>query len=324
MNGPAATRRMNGQRHLRRSKGVVPSVVVQDHRTRLLRLPSAASAIESEGAAAAVHDRARPAKTRPPRIGGDVVLAASNVTVRFGGLVANDDVSLEARRGVVTGLIGPNGAGKTTFFNVLTGAQQPTEGTVLIGGVDVTGRNRQSIAGLGMARTFQNVELFEELTVRENVAVGATRFARHGPLAALARSKRARRDERMLEQIADQAVAFVGLADIVHERVADLPYGFRRRTEIARALALGPSILLLDEPSAGMDPSETRELGELFTRVVEVLDVPVLLVEHDMTMVRQFVDYVYVLDFGSILTHGAPVDVLADHRVVDAYLGTGD
>lgn len=320
-----ATETTNGHGHLRRQTEVIQAVP-QENRRRLHRLvpTEVENGTKPHAALKADSERTRsPSKPRAPRTGGDVVLEASNVTVRFGGLIANDDVSLQARRGVVTGLIGPNGAGKTTFFNVLTGAQSPTQGRVLVEGTDVTNANRQAIAGLGVARTFQNVELFEELTLRENVQVGATRFARHGPFAALARSARSRRDETFLGDIADRAIAFVGLTEVAGDRVADLPYGYRRRTEIARALALGPSILLLDEPSAGMDPVETRELGRLFTKVVEVLDVPVLLVEHDMTMVRQFVDYVYVLDFGAILTHGAPADVLADERVVEAYLGSG-
>jgi len=288
---------------------------------RLPRWSPAAVAIESSPSPAATNGRAT---ARQPRSTGEVVLASSGVTVRFGGLVANDDVTVEVRAGAVTGVIGPNGAGKTTFFNVLTGAVRPTSGTVTLDGRDVTGWSRHALAAAGLARTFQNLALFDNLTVRENVEVGAVRFAPYDPLSGVLRLPRARRQERIVHTLAERALALVGVEALADARVADISYGDRRRVEVARALALGPKVLLLDEPSAGMDPVETRQLGAVIDRIVDELGLPVLLVEHDMSMVSDVVDHLYVLDFGRILVEGSPQDVLADEQVIAAYLGTGE
>ncbi len=249
------------------------------------------------------------------------ILEGHELSVSFGGLAANNGVSLAVRANLVTGLIGPNGAGKTTCFNVLTGALVPHAGRVMVEGVETTGEGARHMAHRGVARTFQNLELFEDLTVRENVELGATRFADYGVLAGILRTPRARRQDRYIYQRAEEALEFVGIAAIADVNVADLPYGLRRRTEIARALALGPRVLLLDEPTAGMDPVETSQIGELLTRIVEDLETPVLLVEHDMSLVQGYVDYVYVLEFGQIIAQGTPVEVLRHEDVIRAYFG---
>jgi branched-chain amino acid transport system ATP-binding protein len=260
---------------------------------------------------------------RAPRSTGQTVLEARGIEVRFGAVVANRDLSLSVRDGITTGLVGPNGAGKTTCFNVLTGALRPTKGNILLAGQDVTGRGAAEVAQHGVARTFQNLDLFDDLTVAENVQIGATRFATHGILEALVRSPRAVHQKRAVVARAKQAMGFCGLLHHADTGVSSLPYGVRRRTEIARALALEPRVLLLDEPTAGMDPRETVEMGQMFDRIVDGLGVPILLVEHDMSLVEGFVDYVYVLEFGEIIAQGTPTEVLRDARVVNAYLGSG-
>ena len=262
---------------------------------------------------------ARP--TRVPRTGGEEALAADAVTVRFGELEANCDVSLVARTGMVTALIGPNGAGKTTFFNVLTGAVRPTAGSVRVFGSDVGVLSPTKAARLGVIRTFQNLKVLPRLTVAENVAIGAGRGRTAGLPATLAGTPGARALGRDARRAAEWALDFVQVGAPPSALVADLPYGIERRVEIARALAAGPRVLLLDEPTAGMGPGETLEIGDLIDRVVDELGIPVFVVEHDMRVVRGFADVVHVLDQGRVIASGAPADVLADPGVVEVYLG---
>jgi branched-chain amino acid transport system ATP-binding protein len=250
-----------------------------------------------------------------------ILLEVREVTVRFGGLVANDEVSLSVPEGSITSLIGPNGAGKTTLFNVITGAQAPTNGRVFLQGEDITGSSRRDRARRGMARTFQNLSLVTSLSVLDNVTIGCGRFRRRGLLAAIAHTPGLRRQDRLIRDVALGALDFVGLADEASRPTADLTYGDRRRLEIARALALEPRLLLLDEPSAGMGPAETAQLAEVIARARSELGISVLLVEHDMSFVRALAETCTVLEFGRVLTAGLTANVLSDPVVAEAYLG---
>lgn len=241
--------------------------------------------------------------------------------MRFGGLVANNEIDLEVAAGAVTGLIGPNGAGKTTLFNVVTGAQAPTSGRVLYDGEDITSWGRMRRARAGIARTFQNLSLVDTLSALDNVTIGMGRYRSAGLLSSMAMLPRARRQDREIRDLACAALDFVGLLDVASHPTGDLPYGHRRRLELARALAMGPKLLLLDEPSAGMGPHETDELIDTISRARHELGVSVLLVEHDMSVVRKLATTLTVLEFGVVIAQGSTADVLADPRVADAYLG---
>jgi branched-chain amino acid transport system ATP-binding protein len=250
------------------------------------------------------------------------ILQAEGVSVSFGGVVANDRVSLQCARGGITALIGPNGAGKSTFFDVATGGRRPDEGRVLFNGVDITRASRVRRAKLGMGRTFQNLQVVRSMTVLENVMVGTFRYHRFGLVAATLGTPKVRRSERELKTIAMRALRAVGLAQIAHLPLNGLPYGDLRRVEIARALALGPTLLMLDEPAAGMDRQETDELADAIREVCRRWEMSVLVVEHDIPFIRTVADDVYVLDFGRILAGGDATTVLNDPTVIEAYLGT--
>ena len=250
------------------------------------------------------------------------LLSLTGVTVTFGGLTAVRDVDLAVDVGEISALIGPNGAGKTTTFNVITGAQRPTAGRVRFADVDVTTAPAVRRARLGMARTFQNLALVGSLTAAENVAIGASRFRRTGLPGAVLRLPSTVTGDRRADEVARGALSFVGLGAVADRRADELSYGDRRRVELARALALRPRLLLLDEPSAGMAPAETAQLAGVIRRAAKELDIAVLLVEHDMSFVRALAGSTTVLDFGAVVASGPTEEVLRDERVVAAYLGT--
>ena len=253
---------------------------------------------------------------------GDPILRAVDVGKVFGGLVAVDGVSFSVPQRSIVSIIGPNGAGKTTFFNMLTGLYKPTSGVISFDGTDVTGRRPDRITALGMARTFQNIRLFSTMSAVENVLVGQHSRTRGGLFGSILRTPRVRREERETREKARETLAYVGLAEGSFDvMAANLSYGDQRRLEIARALASDPKLLLLDEPTAGMNPSESASLTEFMRRLRDERGLAILLIEHDMKVVMGVSEHITVLDHGEKISEGEPGAVRADPRVVEAYLG---
>ncbi|MBN2054347.1 ABC transporter ATP-binding protein [bacterium] len=255
----------------------------------------------------------------------DLVLATDAITMRFGGLTAVERFSAEIRAGELVGLIGPNGAGKTTVFNMITGIYVPTENRIRFWGRDITGMRPDRITALGIARTFQNIRLLENLTVLDNVLVARHLKLRAGWLEAAFRLPRYRREETGMREHARELLALTELADVSGERAGSLPYGKQRHLEIARALATEPKLLLLDEPAAGMNPHETTNLMLFIQQLRRDTGITILLIEHDMRFVMGICERMYVLDHGVTIAAGTPGEMQGDGRVIDAYLGgSGD
>lgn len=257
------------------------------------------------------------------------VLRISGVSKRFGGLLALSEIDLTVNKGEIVALIGPNGAGKTTLFNCVTSIYVPDEGKVLL--TDPEGNTHSlaekkpfQVTGLGMARTFQNIRLFPSMTVLENVMIARHCRTKAGILGALFRPAWVRREERDIEEHSYALLHYLGLSSVFEEEARNLSYGQQRRLEIARALATNPYVLLLDEPAAGMNPQETRELKELVLTLRQEFKLSILLIEHDMSMVMTLSDRIYVMEYGCNIAEGTPEEVRNNPQVIKAYLGEAD
>ena len=249
------------------------------------------------------------------------VLEVNHATMRFGGLVAVNDLSMHIDHQEIVALIGPNGAGKTTAFNMITGVYTPTEGSVTLSGRSITGMRPDRIAAAGIARTFQNIRLFKALTVLDNVVIAQHLRLTSSWVGAVLRSPRYRKENAQMYARAKELLTYMGLWEVRDEIASSLPYGMQRKLEIARALATQPTLLLLDEPAAGMNPAESAELTELIRGIRDKFHLTVLLIEHHMDVVMDISDRIYVLNYGSLIAEGTPAQIQSNEDVIHAYLG---
>ncbi|HEM3638569.1 ABC transporter ATP-binding protein [Streptococcus suis] len=250
-----------------------------------------------------------------------VLLEVKDLTKNFGGLTAVGDVTMELHEGELVGLIGPNGAGKTTLFNLLTGVYEPSEGTITLAGTLLNGKAPSKIASLGLGRTFQNIRLFKNMTVLENVLIGLGNHGKAEVFASFFRLPAFYKNEESLKTKAIELLKIFDLDGDVDTLAKNLPYGQQRRLEIVRGLATEPKILFLDEPAAGMNPQETAELTQLIRKIKEEFNITIMLIEHDMSLVMEVTERIYVLEYGRLIAHGTPAEIRSNKRVIEAYLG---